>query len=76
LILGEREHFMSLTSDFYLTRAAECGSAADASNLDNVKERYLRSQAAWLTMANRTLKGEAMRDEAASEKARRLPLEG
>lgn len=61
---------MSLTSDFYLARAAECANAAQTSGLDNVKERYLRSEDAWLTMARRLLRSETLRDEAATEKLR------
>jgi hypothetical protein len=51
---------MSTTSDFYLARAAECAREAEATVLANVKERCLRSQEAWLAMANRVLKGEHM----------------
>ncbi|WP_454886673.1 hypothetical protein [Sphingomonas oryzagri] len=60
---------MSVTSEFYLARAAECAREADATVLTNVRERCLRSQDAWLTMANRLRKGERLRDEAAAEKA-------
>lgn len=59
---------MSVTSDFYLARAAECARDAEATALANVRERCLRSQEAWLAMANRLRKGERMRDEAAAEK--------
>jgi hypothetical protein len=67
---------MSVTSDFYLARAAECASEAAATRLDNVKERCLRSQAAWLAMAHRLSRGEKLRDEAAAEKAHRVGQEG
>lgn len=40
-------------SSYYFTRASECGREADEAQLDNVKERFLRSQAAWLAMAER-----------------------
>lgn len=59
---------MSITSDYYLARAAECARDAEASALENVKERCLRSQEAWLAMANRLQRGEQMRDRAAAEK--------
>lgn len=60
---------MSATHEFYLARAAE--SARDASNatLDNVRERCLRAEAAWMAMADRIARGEAMRDTLAAEKA-------
>ena len=62
---------MSTTSAFYLARAEE--SARDAANaaLDNVRERCLRSEAAWRAMADRLLRGETMRDTLAAEKAAR-----
>ena len=62
---------MSVTSEFYLARAAECARDAEATALANVRERCLRSQEAWLAMANRLHKGERMRDQAAAEKALR-----
>jgi hypothetical protein len=62
---------MSITSEFYLARAAECAREAEATVLANVKERCLRSREAWLSMADRVLKGEHMRDQAAVEKALR-----
>jgi hypothetical protein len=60
---------MSVTSEFYLARAAECAREAEATVLANVRDRCLRSQEAWLFMANRLQKGERMRHEAAAEKA-------
>lgn len=60
---------MSATSDFYLARAEE--SARDAANttLGNVRERALRSEAAWRSMAERLQRGEVMRDTLAAAKA-------
>ena len=63
---------MSVTSEFYLARAAECAREAEATVLANVRERCRRSEEAWLAMANRLRKGERMRDEAAAEKALRI----
>lgn len=60
---------MSVTSEFYLARAAECAREAETTALANVRERCVRSQEAWLAMANRLLKGERMRDETANRKA-------
>lgn len=59
---------MSTTSEFYMARAAE--SARDAANatLDNVRDRCQRAEAAWLSMANRIARSEAMRDARAAEK--------
>lgn len=65
---------MSTTSEFYLARAAECAREAEATVLANVKERCLRSREAWLSMADRVLKGEYLRDQVAAEKALRSDL--
>lgn len=62
---------MSATSEFYMARAADSAREAEAATLDNVRERALRSQTAWLAMANRLVRGEAMRDTLAAEKAAR-----
>jgi len=37
----------------YRAQAAKCRSDADASTLDNVRDRNLRAEAAWLEMAVR-----------------------
>jgi hypothetical protein len=60
---------MSTTSDFYFGRAAECAAEADAAVLDQVRERCLRSAAAWRAMAERSAKSEEMRVEIARTKA-------
>jgi hypothetical protein len=60
---------MSTTSDFYLARAAENTLAAEEATLDNVRDRCERSAAAWMSMADRVARGEAMRDTLAAEKA-------
>ena len=62
---------MSVTSDFYLARANECARDAASSDLVNVGERALRSEAAWRSMAERLLRGEVMRDALAVAKAAR-----
>jgi hypothetical protein len=60
---------MSTNSDFYLARAAECARDAEASSLDNVRDRCRRSQAAWQEMADRVIRGEKMRDTLDAAKA-------
>ena len=62
---------MSVTSDFYLARAAEAARDAEAAVLDNVRDRCRRSEAAWLSMADRLRRGEDMRDTLAAEKSAR-----
>ena len=54
---------------FYLDRAAQAKADADAATLDNVRDRWLRSEATWTEMAARTLRAEKMRDKLIAEKA-------
>lgn len=42
---------MTVTHAFYLARADECARDAAAATLDNVRERNLRSEAVWRSMA-------------------------
>ena len=44
---------MADTAAFYRARAAEEHDRADAATLDNVRDRCLRAEAAWLAMAIR-----------------------
>jgi hypothetical protein len=62
---------MSATSEFYRARAAESAAQAEATSLDNVRERCLRAEAAWLLMAERLTRAEVSRREQAVEKAER-----
>jgi len=63
---------MSVNSEYYLARAAECAADAEKATLDNVKDRYRRSEAAWLSMAGRLQRGETMRAQITAEKAAHL----
>jgi hypothetical protein len=62
---------MSATSEFYFARAAESAAQAETALLDNVRDRCLRAEAAWLLMAERSTKAEVSRREQISEKAER-----
>lgn len=55
--------------EFYLERAAEARATADAATLDNVRDRWLRSEASWTEMAARSERSETMRAELIAEKA-------
>ena len=55
--------------DLYLQRAAEARSDADNASLDNVRERCLRAEAAWMVMAERAERTERMRAAAEAHKA-------
>lgn len=45
----------------YRVNAAKCREDADAATLDNVRERNLRAEAAWLAMAERQERVDAAR---------------
>jgi hypothetical protein len=60
---------MSATVDFYLQRADECARDAEATKLDNVRDRCRRSEAAWREMANRMLRTDALRASREADRA-------
>ena len=60
---------MSAQHEFYLERAAEARAGASAATLDNVRERWLRSEATWSEMAARSERGEKMRRQLIADKA-------
>lgn len=55
--------------EFYLERAEEARTSAGAATLDNVRDRWLRSEARWTEMAARSERGDAMRAKLVAEKA-------
>ena len=59
--LNDRETFAA--------RAAEARADADAATLDNVRDRCLRAEAAWLAMAERAERNETMRATLLAKKA-------
>ena len=65
---------MSTTSEYYLARADENARDAENATLDNVRDRCRRSEAAWRLMADRVVRGEAMRITLAAEKADRAEV--
>jgi hypothetical protein len=54
----------------YLARAAQARAEADAATLDNVRDRCLRSEAAWSEMAARAKRTEEMRETLLAAKAK------
>jgi len=59
---------MSANYQFYLNQAAQARGEAEAATLDNVRDRCLRSAAAWDSMAARLLRTEKMRVETDARK--------
>ncbi len=60
---------MSIQHEFYLARAAEAKRDAEAATLANVRDRCLRSEAAWRSMADRAERTEKMRAKSEADKA-------
>lgn len=61
---------MAAASPFYLEQAEMCARSAAAALLDNQRETFLRSRAAWLALAARDI--EVQEGRAARETARLL----
>jgi hypothetical protein len=65
---------MSMHHDLLILRAREARAEAEAATLENVRQRCLRSAAAWETMAARLLKTEVYRiNQAAAKAAAAIP---
>ncbi len=55
--------------DFFLARAAQARAEGEAATLDHVRERCLRSEAAWQALADRAERSERMKEAEAQRKA-------
>ena len=55
--------------DFFLARAAQARAEGEAATLDHVRERCLRSEAAWQALADRAERSERMKEAEAKRKA-------
>jgi CspA family cold shock protein len=66
---------MSQTFDFYYARARESAAEADAATLENVRERALRSEKTWRSLADKAQKTEQDRAKAEIERAERRERE-
>jgi hypothetical protein len=60
--------FMALSYEFLVERAEQAAQEAAGSLLENVRERALRSEKAWRTMANQVL--EVARNRELAQQAR------
>ena len=58
---------------FFLARAEQARSEAEAATLDHVRERCRRSEAAWTELADRAKRSELLRLEEQKRKAAELP---
>lgn len=59
---------MALSYEFLIERAEQAAQEAACSLLENVRERALRSEMAWRTMANQVLEVARNRELAAKER--------
>jgi hypothetical protein len=62
--------------ELYLLRAEQAHSEAEQATLDNVRERCLRAEAAWMEMASRAERTEKMRADQIAAKAALLQSAG
>ena len=60
---------MTAQHQFYRERAAEARAGADAATLHNIRDRWLRSEATWTELADRSARSETMRQTLIAEKA-------
>ena len=60
---------MTKQHEYYLARAAEARAEAQAATLDNVRQRCLRSEAAWMGMADRAERVDTARAKHLQQKA-------
>jgi hypothetical protein len=66
---------VSQTFDFYDARARDAEAAADRADLDNVRDRELRSAAVFRQLANQAQKVERDRRKADTDRAERRAAE-
>ena len=55
--------------EVYILRAEQARAEADEATLDNVRDRCLRAEAAWMEMASRAARTEKMRADQLAAKA-------
>lgn len=66
---------MNQTFAFYDARAKESATEAAAAKLDMVRERCLRSEKTWRTLADQALRVQAEREKADLARAERIAAE-
>ncbi len=66
---------MAQTYEFYHARAEEAAARAKEATLDNVRDRELRAEKSWRTLADQARKTVIARDKADAERAERRAAE-
>ena len=64
---------MAQTYEFLIARADEAAAEAEGAVLENLRERALRSEAAWRDMAARTLRVDQNREARERERCAQIP---
>ena len=67
--MNRKQRARAIASAPFPARAAEAREQASAATLDNVRERCLRSEEAWMSMADRAARTEKMRATLLADKA-------
>lgn len=62
--------------DFFVARAEQARTDAEAATLEHVRERCRRSEAAWTALADKARRSEQLRDEEQRRKAEVTALAG
>ena len=60
---------MSAQLEFYREQAAQARAGAEAATLDNIRERWLTSEASWMQLAERSARSEKIHKTLMAEKA-------
>jgi hypothetical protein len=60
--------------EFFLARAAQSRAEAEEATLDHVRERCLRSEAAWISFADKARRSDKMKAEEALRRAAKLSV--
>ena len=60
---------MTVSGQFYLAQVATCARSAANATLTNERDKYLRAQAAWQTLADRERDNKVARDQREAERA-------
>jgi hypothetical protein len=63
------ESTMTAQLDFYKEQAVKARAGAEAATLNNIRDRWLTSEASWLHLADRSARSEKIRNNPIAEGA-------
>ena len=64
-----RPNSLNSNLEFFLARVEQARAEGEAATLSHVRERCLRSEAAWLSLADKAKRSERLREAEATRKA-------